>query len=394
MELARLNWKTTLLICVLILLLAAGTVAAIFSTEPKAERSSATKQTAMLVEVTGVDHGTFRPTVTAMGTVRPEQEIVLSPRVSGEIVSISDSFTPGGFVQQGEILLQIDPADYEATLLERRSELRQVSAELEMELGHQELARQDYEELEGTISSEYKTLVLREPQLDTARAQVEAAQAAVRRAELDLERTRIRAPFAAHILTREANVGSQVAPGESLGHLVGIKSYWVEATVPVANLRWIDFPRNGRDTGSPVRIRNRTAWPEDLFRMGRVHSLVGALENETRMARVLLTVPDPLAHEPESAGQPPLMIGSYVEARIEGTPIENVVRMDRDYLRQNDTVWINENGVLKIKELDIAFRDEKFTYIRNGLGSDDLVVTTNLATVIEGASLRLEGEPE
>jgi len=394
MEQSRLNWKTTLLVCVVILLLAAGAVAAIFSTEPKAERSSAMKQTAMLVEVTPVDRGTFRPTLVAMGAIRPEQEIVLSPRVSGEIVSISESFTPGGFVEQGEVLLRIDPADYEAALLERQSELRQASAELEMELGRQELARQDYKELEGTISSEYKTLVLREPQLDTARARVEAAQAAVRRAELDLERTRIRAPFAAHILTRGANVGSQVAPGDSLGHMVGIESYWVEATVPVSTLRWIEFPQDGEEVGSPVRIRNRAAWPQDVFRMGRVHSLIGALENQTRMARLLVTVPDPLAHEPESAGEQPLMIGSYVEVRIEGKPIENVVRMDRDYLRQNDTAWINEDGVLKIRELDIALRDEDFAYIRAGLGAGDLVVTTNLATVIDGAKLRLEGEPE
>lgn len=394
MEKSRLSWKTTLLICLAILLLAAAAVAAIFSTEPKAERSSAMKQTAMLVEVTPVDRGNFRPTIVAMGTVRPEQEIVLSPRVSGQIVSISDAFTPGGFVEKGEVLLQIEPTDYEAALLERQSELRQATAELEMELGRQELARQDYEELQGTISEEYKTLVLREPQLDTARARVEATQAAVRRAELDLERTRIRAPFDAHILTREANVGSQVAPGEALGRLVGIGSYWVEATLPVADLQWIEFPQDAGDRGSPVRIRNRAAWPEGVFRTGTVHSLIGALEDQTRLARLLVTVPDPLAHEPRSAGQPPLMIGSYVEARIDGKSIEDVVRLNRQYLRQNQTAWVNKDGLLDIRQLDLDFLDQEFAYVRAGLDAGDLVVTTNLATVVEGASLRLEGASE
>lgn len=394
MERSRLNWKTTLVICLAILLLAVVTVAAIFSTEPRAERSSAMKQTAMLVEVTAVERGTFRPTIAAMGTVRPEQEIMLSPRVSGQIVSISRSFTPGGFVERGALLLEIDPTDYEAALLERQSELRQATADLEMELGRQELARQDYEELEGSISSEYKTLVLRKPQLDTARARVEAAQAAVRRAELDLERTRIRAPFAAHILTREANVGSQVAPGQPLGHLVGTAAYWVEATVPVSSLRWIEFPQDHEDAGSPARIRNRAAWPEGVYRSGRVHRLIGALENQTRLARLLLTVSDPLAHDPESAGKLPLMIGSYVESRIEGTPIENVIRLPRDYLRQNDTAWINDQGSLQIRQLDIVFRDQAYAYVREGLSDDDTVVTTNLATVVAGARLRLAGEPE
>jgi RND family efflux transporter MFP subunit len=389
-----LNWKTTVVICTLILLLAAGVIGLIFTTEPTAQRSSATKRTAMLVDVTGVSRGTFRPDIVAMGTVRPEQEIELSPRVSGEIVSLSESFTPGGFVEKDEVLLRIDPADYEVTLLQRQSELRQATADMELELGRQDLAKKDYQELKGTISSEYKTLVLREPQLNTARARVEAAQAAVRQAEIDLERTQIRAPFAAHIINREANIGSQVSPGETLGRLVGIESYWVEANVPVSDLRWIGFPQAEGQAESNVRIRNRAAWPEDTFRAAKVHRLIGALESQTRLARVLLTVADPLAHEPESAGLPPLMVGSFVEARIEGKPIEDVIQLNRDFLRQKDTVWVREDGALKIRQVEIVFRDQAYIYIRTGLSQGDQVVTTNLATVLDGSPLRLDGDTE
>ena len=384
-----MNWKTTIAICTVILLLAATTITVIRLTEPKAQRTSASKRTAMLVEVTQAERGTFQPEILVTGTVRPEKEIVLSPRVGGEIISISQSFTPGGFVDQGEILLQIDPADYEVVLLQRKSELLQASADLELELGRQDLALQDYKELEGTISSEYKSLVLRAPQLDTARSRVEAAEAAVRRAELDLERTRIRAPFAAHIISREANVGSQVSAGEALGKLVGVEHYWVEAAVPVSNLRWIDFSEDRETPGLDVRVRNRAAWPENTFREGSVHRLIGELEDQTRLARVLLTVSDPLSHEPQSTGLPPLMIGSFVEARIAGKPIRDAVRIDRDYVRKDDTIWINEDGLLRIRELEVVFRDDEFAYIQSGLGIDDQVITTNLATVFDGAALRM-----
>ena len=383
-----MNWKTTIVICTVILLLAVSVITVIHLTEPKAQRTSASKRTAMLVEVTHGERGTFQPEIVVMGTVRAENEIVLSPRVGGEIISISQSFTPGGFVDEGEVLLQIDPADYEVVLLQRKSELLQASAELELELGRQDLAKKDYRELEGTISSEYKSLVLRAPQLNMARSRVEAAEAAVRRAELDLERTRIRAPFAAHIINREANGGSQVSPGEALGKLVGIRQYWVEAAVPVSNLRWIDFSKERGSAGSGVHIRNRAAWPEGTFREGSVHRLIGELEEQTRLARVLLTVADPLSHEPESAGLPPLMIGSFVEARIAGIPIQDVIRIDRDYVRQDDTIWIDENSVLSIRDLEIVFRDDEFAYIRSGLSSEDQVITTNLATVFDGAALR------
>jgi RND family efflux transporter MFP subunit len=388
------NWKGTLVVCTLILLLAAGVTFLIFSTEPEAKRTSASKRTAMLVDVTAVERGTFRPDISAMGAVRAEQEIELSSRVAGEIVTIAESFTPGGFVEKDEILLQIDPSDYQVTLQQRQSELRQATANLELELGRQELARKDYRALQDSISPEYKTLVLREPQLDAERARVDSAEAAVRRAELDLERTRIRAPFAAHIIDRQANVGSQVSPGETLGRLVGIRSYWVEAAVPVSSVRWIEFPNDAGQDGSDVRIRNRAAWPEGTYRTGKVHRLIGALEDQTRMARVLLTVPDPLAHEPESNGLPPLIVGSFVEVRIEGKPVEDVIRMNRDYLRQNDTVWLNEDGVLRIRPVEVVFRDQEYVYIRSGLDENDRVVTTNLATVIDGAPLRLKGGAE
>jgi RND family efflux transporter MFP subunit len=382
------NWKTTLLFCSVILLLAASVNTVINLTEPKAQRTSASKRTAMLVEVTRGEHGTFQPDILVMGTVRPEKEIVLSPRVGGQVDSISKSFTPGGFVDKDEVLLQIDPSDYEVVLLQKKSELRQALADLDLELGRQNLARKDYEELKGTISSEYESLVLRAPQLNTVRSRVEAAEAAVRRAELDLERTRVRAPFAAHVISRQANIGSQVSPGEPLGELVGVEHYWVEATVPVSNLRWIDFSDERGMSGSGVRIRNRAAWPEDTYREGSVHKLIGQLEDQTRLARVLITVADPLSHAPESAGLPQLMIGSFVEARIAGVPIQDVVRISRDYIRQDDTIWIDEGGVLKIRDLEIAFRDDKFAYVRSGLSAEDQVVTTNLATVFDGAALR------
>jgi RND family efflux transporter MFP subunit len=389
-----LSWKKTIVICSVIVLLALAVITVIYKTEPTAQRSSAAKRTAMLVEVISPESGTFRPVISVMGVVLPEKEIVISPRVNGEIVSISASFTPGGFVDEGEVLLRIDPADYEVSLLQRQSELREATAELDMELGRQDLARKDYATLEDSISSENKALVLREPQLNTARARVEAAEAAVRRAELDLARTRIRAPFAAHIINREANVGSQVSPSESLGRLVGIDHYWVEASVPVSDLRWIGFPDDSGRGGSAVRIRNRTAWPEDTFREGQVHRLIGALENQTRLARVLLTVADPLAHEPGSAGQPPLMVGSFVEAQIEGKPIVDVLRIERDFLRRNDTVWLKEDGALRIRDVGVVFRDRDYVYIRSGLGRQDLVVTTNLATVVDGSPLRLQGDAE
>ncbi len=386
----KMDWKKTLIICCIILFVGTIITVVIFSTEPTAKRVTATKQTAMLVDVIKAERGTFRPTIAAMGTVEPAQDIILSPRVSGEIIKRSPSFTPGGIVEKGETLLQIDPADYQNALQQRKSDLHQATADLNIEMGRQDVALKDYQLLDENLSSENKELVLREPQLNAARARVEAARAAVQQAELNLQRTTVKAPFDAHILHRNVNLGSQVSPGDNLGRLVGLDTYWVATTCPLSKLQWLSFPDNTRKVGSEVQIRNRNAWPEGIYRTGHLYKLVGALDEQTRMARVLVSVQDPLAHQTNPSELPALMIGSFVETRIQGKKITDVIRLNRDYVRKNDTVWIMKDGKLHIRNIDIIFRDANYAYIKSGLNKDEQVITTNLSTVTDGAPLRLQ----
>lgn len=386
---ASMGRQRTALICIAILLAGAAVVAVIFSTEPTARQEGATKKTAMLVDVVQARAGTFRPTIVAMGTVRPARDVVVRPRVNGEVVERGDNFVPGGFVEKGDMLVQLDRSDYRNALEQAKSDLRRARADLQLEMGRQNVAEQEYALLEDELSGENRELVLRIPQLNSARAQVESARAAVDQAELELARTTIVAPFDAQVLERNVNVGSQVGVGDPLARVVGLDTYWVETTVPVAKLRRLSFPEDG-EQGSVVRIRNRTAWPEHEFRTGHLYKLVGELQDPTRMARVLVAVDDPLALEPESAGNPPMMIGSYVENRIQARPVEDVVRLNRDYIRKNDTVWVMEKGKLAIREVDVVFRDSDYAYIRSGLESGERVITTNLSTVQDGARLRLE----
>lgn len=348
----------------------------------------------MLVEVTRAERGTFQPSIVATGTVVPEQDIILSPRVSGEILSRAPAFTPGGTVGKGEALLQIDPADYKNTLEMRQTDLLQARADLEIELGRQDVARRDYALFNDTLTAENEALVLRKPQLNAARSHVKAAEVAVKQAKLDLERTTIRAPFDAYILNRNANIGSQVSPGDNLGRLVGLDTYWVVATIPLAKLRWLNFADNNRSAGSGVQIRNRTAWEAGEFRVGYIDKLVGALEDQTRMARVLINVPDPLAKRKSNRDLPPLMIGAFVEVRITAREIPDVIRLNRDYLRKDDAVWVMQGDTLSIRDVEIVFRDADYAYISSGLEENDLVVTTNLSTVVQGARLRLEGQSD
>ena len=383
------HWKTVL-ICAVLLLVGAATLLLIFSTEPVPQRESAVRETAMLVDVVNVEAGNFRPLIQATGVVRPAREILLRPRIGGEVVELADAFVPGGFVKQNDLLLRIDTADFQIMLQQRESELQQAIALLEIEHGRQDIAERDYRQLGKTLEDDNRALVLREPQLRSAEAGVQSARAALEQARLDLERTRITAPFDAQILERNVNLGSQVSTGNTLARLVGVDQYWVETTIPLDRLRWLTFPGDGAGSGSSVTLQHRTAWPEEQSRGGRLYRLVGELEGETRMARVLVPVDDPLAQREESAGLPPLIIGSFVQCLVEGREIRNVVRIDRSHVRKGDTAWVMKDGQLEIRQLDIVFQDAEHAYVRDGLKDGEQVVITSLSSVREGASLRLK----
>ena len=387
-QLGRISLRATLAICAALVLAGVATLVLIFNTEPDVQRESAVRETAMLVEVTGVEAGTFRPVIEAMGTVRAAREVVIRPRISGEVIELASEFVPGGEVGQGDMLLRLDDADYRIALEQRQSELQQALASLEIEHGRQQIAENDYRQLNKDLQPENRALVLREPQLKSAEAAVRAARAAVQRAELDLERTTVRAPFHAQVLTRDVNLGSQVTSGSSLARLVGVDTYWVETTIPLDRLRWLTFSEDTA-SGSPVAVRHRTAWPEGEERQGYLYRLVGELEGETRMARVLVAVDDPLGRS-AATELPGLIIGSFVECRIHGRPIEDVVRVPRDLVRKGDTVWVMRDGQLAIQPVEIVFQDATFAYVRDGLRADDQVITTSLATVKEGIPLRLK----
>lgn len=382
----------TLVICAVIVALGAWAVRTIFETEPTAERHDAVRRTTMLVEVVPVEVGDYRPVIRALGTVEPAREATLSPRVGGSIVELADAFMPGGLVREGDTLVTLDRADYRNVVTQRRSALDAALAELQLEEGRRALAEDDLALLDTSIPEANRALVLREPQRLAAASSVESARAALRQAELDLARTRIDAPFDALVLERSADLGAQVGPGSELGRLVATDVYWVVANVPQSSLRWLEFP-DGTESPRPVRVTNPTAWPDDAERAGRLLRTLGTLDASTRLARILVEVPDPLARLPENADAPTLLIGSFVDVEIPAVTFHGVARLPRHLVREGDTTWVMVDRTLQVRDLEIAFEDEEFAYVSSGLGAGDEVITTQLRTVSDGAPLRLAGDP-
>lgn len=379
----------TLIALSVIVIVAALLISLIYASQPSVQQEDAVKKTAMLVSVAPLQSGLYTPTIESLGQVQAARDIVLSPRVSGQVVMLSDNLLPGSLVEQGEVLLQIDPADYRNAVQQANSTLQQAQSALAIEIGRGQVAAQEYASLQRELGSSQKALVLRKPQLAAAEAVAASAQAALNQATLALDRTSVQAPFAAQVITRSVNLGSQVTDTTAIARLTGIDEYWVIATVPVAQLHTIRFPDEG-NPGSRVTISNRNAWPADSGRHGEVIRLIGALDNTTRLARVLVSVKDPLALEDKTVQ--PMLVDSIVQVSIEGSSLGRVFRIPRDYLHEGDTVWLNRADQLHIAEVSVLFKDKTFAYVTDGLNDGDLMITSRLATVAEGLALRTDTE--
>jgi len=389
--------KSSVLIRILTVLavLAAGAIIAmaLMKSGPKTKRKPP-QRSARLVEVQSLRYSNHPVRVEGMGIVLPAREITLFPQVSGKIRWVSPALLPGGRFRSGEAIVRIDSSDYELVVRQRAGDLQQAESNLKLEQGQQSIALSEFELLGETIPEEDRDLVLRLPQLQSVRAEVAKAQSALERAQLDLQRTEVKAPFNAIVKTRAVDLGESVGPATRLATLVGTDAYWVEVLIPVKQLEWIALPGEKEiSPGAAVRIYNDAAWGSEIYRSGTVLGLASDLEEQGRMARLLISVPDPLGTASDGKPLPLLLIGAFVRAEIEGRPLERVAAIDRRFFREGEAVWVmNAKDQLEIRPVKVAFRDRDQVYLSAGVREGERLVLTDLAAPVEGMPLRTEGD--
>ena len=341
------------------------------------------------VQIQTVSPSSYQIVVTAMGTVIPAREVVLKSRVSGEIVEIHPELTAGGFLKKDMRIIQIDPQDYELALARKRSVVTDAEYALKLELGHQAVAKREWELLNQgkPVQNMEEELVLRQPHLDKARADLAAAKAELEAAMLDLERTHILSPFNAMVRSKSVDLGSQVTPQEPLAELVGTDTYRIQASLPVDRLEWIDVPVKVGDSGSKARI----IYGKGHECSGTVIRLMGDLATEGRMARILVEVNDPLGMNSSNKDRTPLLIGEYVRVKIMGHKLDGVFQIPRMALKDNSSIWIAKtNQILEIRKVRPVWRDADVVLLKDGLKPGEQLIISDLPAPVEGMTVRVE----
>lgn len=343
-----------------------------------------------LVQVKPISFQDHQLTLEGMGTIYAAKEVNLTPGVNGEIVNINKEMVPGGSLVRGDILFNIDPIDYKLAALELQNEVDIASHELALEMGSQRIAQKEFEILGQTVSASERTLILREPQLKIKHATLKNKQAKLAKAELNLSRTAVTAPFNSVIISTSVNLGSRVSQSTSVAKLAGTDEFWMKILLPVEQLKWITLPADDDQTeGSSVRIYldNDNG---SSFRTGKISKLAPNLEDQGKLAIVYATVQDPLSFKPENQSKPKLLLGSFVRAEITGITFRNVLTIERNHLRENNSVWImDENDRLDIRPVDIIAKNRDQILVSNSINAGEKLITSALSAPVQGAKLTL-----
>ncbi|TKB47206.1 efflux RND transporter periplasmic adaptor subunit [Thalassotalea mangrovi] len=331
-----------------------------------------------IVAVKDVTLGSLSLDVSSYGVMQPKYETQLIAQVSGQIVKLSDTFVRGGFVEKGELLAQIDPSDYEAALVDAEATLASAQAALELEKAQGKVAEREWQRIKDTSPTE---LSLRKPQLAQEMARVKAAEAAVKRARRNLQRTKIVAPYDALVADRNVGLGAVVGMGNPMGTVMSIANG--EIRLPVANNQ-LRFLKN-QGVGSSVTLTSDQAASGQSWQ-GKVVRSEGVIDNQSRMSYLVVEVTDPYALQQQKS---PLKFGTYLNASIDGIKVEDAALVPRHLVLDQQVAIMNGDDALEYRQVNILRQQGKSVVVDQGLNNGDRIITSALDYPLAGMKLAI-----
>lgn len=375
----RLKWALS----IAVLVLAFGAAFVLVATKEEPPRAEKALQ-GTLVEVIEVDAGDHEVDLRAKGTVVPAQEVALQPELGGRVIWQSPELVPGGRFKEGQPILKIDPRDYELAVQSFRSEVNRARLDLRLEARRGEVAKREWNSFGDIEATEdQRALAQREPQLESVKLALRAAQSSLKKAELDLARTTLRAPFNAMVVNENVDPGQLISPQATVAKLVGTDEFHVQVSVPVSSLSTMRV-RTEDSPGSEVQLTQQVG-QDVIERTGEVIRKLPDLDPGGAMARILVSISQPLG---DGQGLP-LLLGSFVDIAVAATPIVGAVRVPRVAIRNGRDVYVmNEDDQLEIREVTIAWTEPDSVLVSAGLEPQERVVISRIPTPIPNMLLR------
>ena len=343
-----------------------------------------------LVEVVSVVKQDKQLQIYGTGTVQPEQEVTITMQVDGLIDKVAPDFVAGSFFRQGERLFSVEAIDYELALDRAKSSLIKAENEITIIESKATVARQEWQRLKLGDQEEPNPLIVYEPQLQDAKANRAAAIAALKQAELNLQRTRVVAPFNCLVRSEEVGLGKYVRSGNNVAMIASVDAAEIVVPLPLDDLQWINTPsQNPGNKGSLTTVSLKVG-DKDYKWQGKVVRSLGEVDPRSRMARLVVRVDDPYGlDDGNTENRMNLELGMFVEVLFAGEVLKGVIEIPRTALRENSSVWVMDSDQkLRVKHVEIARMEKQSALISAGLQEGDMVILTALLGGVDGMKLR------
>ena len=382
-----------LLLSLVLVLVAALVVVGLITLRQPAPRV-ASAPPAVLVDVAVARREPVTFVVRSHGVVTPRTRTTLVSEVSGQIVEVAPAFVSGGFFRRGDVLVRIDPRHYETARKRAHSVVAQAQTRVATERALAEYAEKDWQRLRGlqAAAGSASDLTLRKPQLAEAEAGLEYAQADLDKANEDLERTVVRAPYDGMVREKRADVGQFVNTGTALAVTFATDYAEVRLPLPQKDLRHLELA--GLTTGVPLAV-TLTADIGDAHHewQGRVVRSEGVFDTDSRVLHVVAQVDDPYHNATDPDGEP-LRIGTFVTATIEGRPGGELFVIPRHSLQRGRTLWlVRDDQTIAPSDVQVLRADEEYAYVASGLTDGDVYVMAPPARALPGMTVRTDRPP-
>ena len=328
--------------------------------------------------------------VNTQGAVTPRTESILVSEVSGQIVEVASNYVSGGFFRKGELLLKIDPRNYQSALKSAQANVARVQTQVAKENALANFALDDWKTLQDLNASTgpISDLALRKPQLAEAIAELTSAEAALEKAQEDLNRTSIRAPYDGMVQEKRADVGQYVNTGSQLALIFATDYAEIRLPITQRELSLIDLPSAG-DSSSPLPVTltseagaARHTWE------GLVVRSEGVFDSASRVLYAVAQVEDPY-NQNGRIGEP-LRIGTFVTASIQGRFGGALFTIPRHALQRGETLWvIDEQQKIYPRDVEIVSTDEEYAYIDAGLTDGERYTITPVDQPLPGMPVRV-----
>lgn len=324
---------------------------------PKREQAAV----APFVETMTVRRGLETVRVQSRGVVSPRRSLDLVSEVSGRVVWVDPGFLRGEEIAGGQLLLKIDPVDYEVAV----SDAQAAVASAELSLAEVEV-------------------VVRRAAIDEAEARLRAARDRLRQARQNLANTEIRAPFDAVVDLKQVDLGQYVLTGSALTRLLSTEVAEVRLPILASDLPFVRYGQSERGDWPEVTLtasfgNTRYTW---RARLARLEQRVDA---QTRVFYLVAEVDRPYDR---SLHDHILALGLFVEADFEGVAIPDAVRLPRSALHGGNVVYVVEDGRLLRREVTLYRREGDSVIVGEGLTDGARVVLSRLGLMVDGMPVR------